>query len=132
MPKVSTWSGAEHDLLPSLQTSMVYPSKPDIPTTSGWLQMMVTEVSFLSSINRSSGALVGSAGCKHLVKNGTKKIKNGSNEKLMQEGSFFLPVKDSLLDSDSNQKKPQIHKKRMTTLIFSRYLWVVVVEVWVP
>lgn len=28
---------------------------------SGWLQMMETEVSFLSSTNRSKGALVGSA-----------------------------------------------------------------------
>jgi len=49
------------DLLPSLQTSMMYPSRPDAPTTAGWLQMMVTEVSFLSSMNTSSGALVGSA-----------------------------------------------------------------------
>lgn len=48
------------DLLPSLQISMVYPSRPDEPTTSGWLQMILTEVSFLSSTNRSRGALVGS------------------------------------------------------------------------
>lgn len=39
---------------------MEYPSRPDEPTTSGWLQMIVTEVSFLSSTNRSRGALVGS------------------------------------------------------------------------
>lgn len=40
---------------------MVYPSRPVGPTVSGWLQMIATEVSFLSSINRSNGALVGSA-----------------------------------------------------------------------
>lgn len=39
---------------------MVYPSRPDEPTTSGWLQMIETDVSFLSSTNKSSGALVGS------------------------------------------------------------------------
>lgn len=40
---------------------MVYPSRPEAPTTSGWLQMIETEVSFLSWTNRSSGTLVGSA-----------------------------------------------------------------------
>lgn len=40
---------------------MVYPSRPDGPMFSGWLQMILTEVSFLSSTNRSNGALVGSA-----------------------------------------------------------------------
>ncbi|KAF3856663.1 hypothetical protein F7725_017386 [Dissostichus mawsoni] len=54
-------SKAEQDLLPSLQTSMVYPSRPESPITSGWLHMIVTVVSFLSSINRSRGMLVGSA-----------------------------------------------------------------------
>lgn len=61
-----TWSKAEQDLLPSLQTSMVYPSRPDGPMFSGWLQMMVTEVSFLSSTKSSTGALVGSADAKKI------------------------------------------------------------------
>lgn len=59
--KMRMFAIAENNLLPSLQISMVYPSRPDEPTTSGWLQMIVTEVSFLSSTNRSRGALVGSA-----------------------------------------------------------------------
>lgn len=53
--------GAEQGLLPSLQISMVYPSRPDGPMFSGWLQMIETEVSFLSSTNKSKGTLVGSA-----------------------------------------------------------------------
>lgn len=56
-----TWFREELGLLPSLQTSMVYPSRPEAPMFSGWLQMIVTEVSFLSSTKRSTGALVGSA-----------------------------------------------------------------------
>lgn len=102
MPRVSTWLEAgQRDLLPSLQISMVYPSRPESPTTSGWLQMIVTEVSFLSSMNRSRGALVGSARRKHSVKFGWKHLRR---KKRMQE----MFTSSWLLESDNNQKvKPR-------------------------
>lgn len=101
MPRVSTWLEAGQDLLPSLQISMVYPSRPESPTTSGWLQMIVTDVSFLSSMNRSRGALVGSEKRKHTVKFGWKHC----IEKRMQE--IFTSL--WLLESNNNQKVKQRH-----------------------
>lgn len=64
------WTGAaacmpthiQNTLLPSLQYSMVYPSRPVSPMVSGVFHLMVRLESFTSSTDTASGALVGTIG----------------------------------------------------------------------
>lgn len=96
---------------------MVYPSRPDSPTTSGWLQMMVTEVSFLSSINRSSGALVGSARCHENIQfcKGAQNAKKKQTLKSEINARGFLRGGDTVLYSNTRQNKTE-QESRTTTL----------------
>lgn len=66
------WTGAaacmpththiQNNLLPSLQYSMVYPSRLESPMVSGVFHLMVRLESFTSSTDTASGALVGTIG----------------------------------------------------------------------
>lgn len=52
----------QNNLLPSLQYSTVYPSRPESPMVSGVFHLMVRLASFTSSTDTASGALVGTIG----------------------------------------------------------------------
>lgn len=66
------------DLLPSLQYSMVYPSRPESPMVSGVFHLMVRLESFTSSTDTSRGALVGTEWGSNRADSLMAEVDNGS------------------------------------------------------